>query len=393
MTVGNKNFDEISEADLAELIEVGVPEGVLVDYKCTGYGNADADVKEFLKDISSFANTSGGHLIIGMEETEGVASALSPLSGVDPDKVLQRMESLVRDGIEPRVTGIRMKCVPASDGGSVFVIRVPRSWNPPHRVSVRNTNRFYARTSAGAYEVSVDELRVLFNRAATAHERVRAFRNERLARIDGGETPVPLAMGEGRLILHIVPLSAFGLDEQMDLEQAYQSHQEFRPIGAMGMTPRVNFDGIINIRGGDQCHGYTQMFRNGIIEATKVDILREGEGTLFLPSTATESQIVEVVPMYMRALADLNIPPPAVLMISLQNVKGAVLAVGEELAFFDSPTPFYENTLELPEVWFETYQDEPTYQRALVPIFNALWNAAGYFKSKNVDSEGNWVRC
>ncbi len=57
MTIGNKNFEEISESDLTELIEVGVPEGVLIEYKSTGYGNADADVKEFLKDVSSFANT------------------------------------------------------------------------------------------------------------------------------------------------------------------------------------------------------------------------------------------------------------------------------------------------------------------------------------------------
>jgi predicted HTH transcriptional regulator len=32
---------------------------------------ADADVREFLKDVSSFANTAGGHLIIGMDEAGG----------------------------------------------------------------------------------------------------------------------------------------------------------------------------------------------------------------------------------------------------------------------------------------------------------------------------------
>jgi hypothetical protein len=37
------------------LIDAGVPEGALIDYKRALYGRSDAEVKEYLKDISSFA--------------------------------------------------------------------------------------------------------------------------------------------------------------------------------------------------------------------------------------------------------------------------------------------------------------------------------------------------
>ena len=161
MSLGNSNFDELSEADLANLITVGVPEGILVEYKRDLYGASDSEVKEFLKDTSSFANTAGGHLIVGMEEAGGVASRITPIISVDPDKELLRLENLCRDGIDPRIVGLRMKSVAIKDGGFTIVIRIPRSWNPPHRVSARNTNRFYARNAAGAYEVNVDELRVM----------------------------------------------------------------------------------------------------------------------------------------------------------------------------------------------------------------------------------------
>lgn len=147
--LANKEFDEIGESDLRQLVEAGVPEGRLVEYKSAAYETGDAGTKEFLKDISSFANSSGGHLIIGMQEAAGGAYALTPLMDIDPDRELQRLENLVRDGLEPRVVGIRMKSIPI-DGGYVFVIRTPKSWNPPHRVSARGRNRFYARTSAGA---------------------------------------------------------------------------------------------------------------------------------------------------------------------------------------------------------------------------------------------------
>ena len=101
MSLANKDFDKLSVSDLHELIAAGVPEGVVMEYKSALYSRGDNDVKEFLKDISSFANTSGGHLVIGMEETGGAASSLAPLSQIDPDKELQRLESLAPDGLEP----------------------------------------------------------------------------------------------------------------------------------------------------------------------------------------------------------------------------------------------------------------------------------------------------
>src|SRR5579871_5907272 len=108
MPLSNLNFEAISEPDLVGQISAGVPEGILIDYKREQYGRSDADVKEFLKDISSFANTSGGHLIIGIDETGGVPTKIIALND-DPDQDLQRLESLARDGIEPRISGLRMR--------------------------------------------------------------------------------------------------------------------------------------------------------------------------------------------------------------------------------------------------------------------------------------------
>lgn len=390
MTIGSKNFEGITVTDLNELIEFGIPEGISIEYKSADYGRNDAANKEFLKDVSSFANTAGGHLIIGMKEEEGVATGFSPLSGMDPDEVLQRMESLIRDGIQPRINGIRIKNVAGPETGLIIVIRVPKSWNPPHRVSVKNSNRFYARTSAGAYEVSVEELRVLFNRAATAHEHVRAFRFERLHKIDAGESPVPLAKGVGRLVLHLVPLSAFENNDQIDLENAFQCRQSLRPIGATAFTPQVNFEGVINFRGGDKCHGYTQLFRNGIIEATRVGIVVERQQQLFIPSLSFEQRIQEAVPMYLDGLKQLDVRPPIVLLVSLQGVRGAILGV-EQFSGLDEVTPLNVASLELPEIMFDSYSQKKDYQCATRPIFDALWNAAGYFKSNNFDDDGNWT--
>ncbi|PJN93996.1 ATP-binding protein, partial [Amaricoccus sp. HAR-UPW-R2A-40] len=72
-------FDSIQEQDILQLIDNGVREGLLLEYKRDRYGQSDADKKEFLKDISSFANRSGGHLIIGINEQDGIAASISAI--------------------------------------------------------------------------------------------------------------------------------------------------------------------------------------------------------------------------------------------------------------------------------------------------------------------------
>jgi hypothetical protein len=42
--------------------------------------DADDDKREFLKDVTALANTSGGHVIIGMAAVDGVATSLQPIT-------------------------------------------------------------------------------------------------------------------------------------------------------------------------------------------------------------------------------------------------------------------------------------------------------------------------
>jgi len=390
MSLANLHFETIAEADLADLISSGVPEGVLTDYKKTMYGGTDADVKEFLKDVTSFANTSGGHLIIGMDESAGVPTAISPLNG-NADHDLQRLENLTRDGIEPRISGLRMRALP-TNGGYVIVLRIPKSWTPPHRVSARNTNRIYGRNSAGAYEFSVDELRVIFTSAASVLDRVRAFRAERLAKIDSGDAIVPLVQNCGRLVTHLIPISAFGLSSQVEPARAREMQELLSPMNSMGYSPRINFEGFSNVHSGadGKCLSYTQVFRNGAIEAVKVRVVSDlQQGQLWIPTLDFDRWIFEKLASYLSALQRLDVPPPIVLMITLQGVRGSRLGVGSDS--FEDPPKIDRDVLNLPECVIEQYGTDIDYQRAARPAFDALWNTGGFARSKHFDSTGRWV--
>jgi predicted HTH transcriptional regulator len=157
MSITNTDLQRVSQADLEALIENEVSEGILIDYKLDLYEPTGDGNRKFLKHVSSFANTAGGHIIIGMDERGGLPTNLIGVEG-DLDAQKQRLESLLRDRIEPRILGVGMQPVALSGGRNALVIRIPKSWNPPHAV-VNHTRIFYARNSAGAHHASVDELR------------------------------------------------------------------------------------------------------------------------------------------------------------------------------------------------------------------------------------------
>jgi hypothetical protein len=389
MAIDRTDFENLSEPDLQELVATQVPEGLRIEYKREPYGNADADRREALKDVSAFANAHGGHLVIGIDARDGIPIAVQGVQGLNADDEILRMEQLIRSGIEPRIVNVRSKAIRLANGNTALVLRIPRSWNVPHRVSAQNSNRFWVRNSGGVHEASMDELRVLFTETASAIDRVRRFRDERVQTVVAGRGARPL-VASGRLFVHIVPLSATSTSSQVDLEAALRLQQAFRPLGAMGMNPRFNFEGYINERGGEHNHGYTQIFRNGALEATRGNLVRVHNGQSHIAGLLLEQHLFEVFEGYVNGLRDLGVAAPLVVMITLEGVEGAVYAVRQSL--FDDPVPVLDRpTMFLPECVINEYGPGVSYHRAVRPAFDALWNAIGYSTSQFFDENGLWV--
>jgi len=101
-----KPIKQITEDDLQSLIANEVREGKTIEYKAALPDASRECKKEFLADVSSFANASGGHLIYGISEENGVPVDLCGLSNINPDAEILRLENMIRDNIEPRIAGI-----------------------------------------------------------------------------------------------------------------------------------------------------------------------------------------------------------------------------------------------------------------------------------------------
>lgn len=125
------SLDTLEILHLEALIANGVAESRVLEYKQALPAGRDADKREFLADVSSFANAGGGDIIFGMAANEGVASGLVGLPNCNVDDEINRLESMVRDGIVPRIQGLRLRSIAADKRDPVIVIRVPQSWCGP----------------------------------------------------------------------------------------------------------------------------------------------------------------------------------------------------------------------------------------------------------------------
>lgn len=386
-----RNFDEIDGATIQAMIDAGAAESVHLDFKRASYGNSDADKKEFLKDVSSFANGLGGHLVLGIDELDGSASALVPLAELDVDKELLRLEGIVRTGIEPTIVGVRMKRIDVGEG-SVIVMYVPRSFNPPHRVILRNSNRYFTRNSAGTHELSLEELRMLFGKQRSIEERAKTFVGERFLRIQGNDGTMQLPVAQGVLVMHLLPLPDFGAERRIEIPTIHPHHAHFRPIGSIGLSWRINLDGYCVYRGGETCHGYTQVFRDGSIEATSTSMFpdREGDGRRFFPSERLPTTLIESLTFYMKGLQEIEASPPILLQISAMEVKGVRMGLNPGRAI-DDPPAYDRAELHLPSTVISEYRGDEDYTAVIAEQMHFHWNAFNFERCFYFDAENRWI--
>jgi predicted HTH transcriptional regulator len=75
-----KSIADITQNDLENLIRSEVPEDQTIEYKRDLNISSEEARREFFRDISSFANASGGDIIFGIRAVNGKPQALSPLN-------------------------------------------------------------------------------------------------------------------------------------------------------------------------------------------------------------------------------------------------------------------------------------------------------------------------
>jgi hypothetical protein len=384
----NKLLEAIEESDLQALVDNQVSEHKTFEYKEALPGNADGDKKEFLADVSSFANASGGDLIYGIKEQSGFPVELSGVELNDVDAEILRLESCIQTSIAPRlfkIVEMHSVSLPAKQRHAI-VIRIRKSWNAPHMVTFKNDSKFFSRNSRGKYQLDVSELRSAFLLSETVAERIRTFRTERLSNLIAGEVPEALDENAPKIVLHIVPFGAFELSTKPNLDLLTQVDyvrlmEPLRQYQGGFPAPHYNFDGLlVSVQ-----DAYTQVFRNGCIESVDTSILSASREHRFTSGSIYETRLLQEMKRYLKAQQRLDIELPLVVMVSILGVKGYAIRFDDN-GFLVGDHQIDRSNLIVSEILIDSYDCD----LALImkPIFDTIANAAKWSRSMNYSEDG-----
>ncbi len=382
-------LEDLTEADLSALIAQRVPESTIIDYKRDLVVSSDRERYEFLADVSSFANSAGGEILFGIDESNGTPTNLVGIGATNIDQEVLRLEQIIRTGTRPTIRGIALRAVPLQSGRAVLLVRVPKSWEAPHQIGQPGSFRFFGRASNGKYQLDIDALRSAFRRGPELSDRVRNFRAGRLARIISNTGPAKLVPGS-KIALHLIPTGIFSAGTTVDLGAIKAKTSTLSSILASGGQTRVNLDGYLasTFKPNEGNSSYAQLFRDGNLEIVEFVERWEVRGHNFLPGQQFDEMIQKMILGATRIYNALNIDPPIVAMLTLLGMQGRLMGSGQRWGY-DRETPFDASEILCPDVLIDDISQAA--EAIAFPIVNLAWNAAGYEQSVFYDESGNWL--
>lgn len=383
---------DLSVETLIRAIENGYSEGKELEFKRQQNPDQAGHKQTTVAEVVSFANASGGDLVIGMADDEGVASGLWPVEYNDIDDTVLRWIDIIKRNTDPELPQHLVDIEPLeitaehaeyvadtspSQTGYVLVFRIQRSWRAPHRETVKN--QFYERSSGGKTELDTGAIRQAMLQGELLTERAREFRDNRLAAIRADEVAVPLN-NHPKIVLHVVPSNAFSVEQLIDPSAASQTDQTIpsilHPRGITHGWERYTADGYLIARPDEdnRYHSYTLTFRSGVVEALTTRSYQTNPA--YIHSGHIRNCLEESLPTYKDFLADQGGTFPLYCFLSVVGGQGLPVAIQRtahrehgELEVIDRDVARLPAVqIESPQTGLETIIDE---------LLDSLYNASG----------------
>jgi hypothetical protein len=377
---------------LQSLITDGVGENRTIEYKLIPPSQSEDVKREFLKDVTSFANAFGGTILYGIQADNGVPSELVGLPADQLDAIIQRFDQMLQNSVEPRIQGVEYLPVKLPSGSVILVQEIPQSVSAPHMVTKARPS-FFARGAAGKYPMDVFELRSAFAASEGLTQKIERFREERLAKIRRGDLPEPLD-DTAVLVFHLIPAVSFGRATEIDVfHLPDEVYELMRPINTKGdgWGPLYSLEGFAKSTHtrDRKVMSYSLLFRNGIVEGVDAYSFAPGgpSNVRMLRPKIYESELRHAIARFGEIYEALNIPGPYFVSLALIGVKG--------LCFFPDPQfdwsglrQIASDDVVLAIRSFQAWKGDP--DEILKPLFDQIWNACGLPSSRNYDGSGRW---
>ena len=177
MYLSTTDLLDMDVGKLRAFVERGLAENRYLEYKEARPGKNEKQRKEkLLKEITAFANASGGDLLLGVKEPKNGLSLDERLVGLEDWELLKRqVESWADSLVEPRIPGFQVVPVKLSEKLGVIICHVPASLAGPHSIYLKGWRAFYARGTEQAQIMTYQQIRDAILYAATAEGRANEY--------------------------------------------------------------------------------------------------------------------------------------------------------------------------------------------------------------------------
>lgn len=136
ININGKQWDKIKKEDVEALLENDDDETFFFEYK-----NDDIDTKKFIKEVSAFANTYGGYIIIGVEDNKKISGCIKWNE--------QKIHITLHDCITP-IPNFDVKKLKMNEDKIIYIIKIEEGSNPPY---ITNMGKIYERVSSGSFPI------------------------------------------------------------------------------------------------------------------------------------------------------------------------------------------------------------------------------------------------
>lgn len=160
----NKNIFNLDDIDT--IISNGYEESQYLEFKEKRAFEIKDLRSEISKDISAFANSTGGIIIYGIEEKNSKGYRLSFIDG---DKFTKEwLQQVISSNIQRRISGIQIFPIRYNNNlkETIYVVKIPESIDSPHQALDK---KFYKRDNTECIPMHEYEIRNIYNRAIKTH--------------------------------------------------------------------------------------------------------------------------------------------------------------------------------------------------------------------------------
>jgi hypothetical protein len=277
----------LTTADLYELINRKVAEGLYVEYKATFPAN-----EKVANTIASFANSYGGWYIVGVEadKVNNVATRVSGFPLSDYPDPIAKIRDIAKERIDP-FPAIAPQVVLLSAGTAVLVVQIPGNQNKPFISSNGRIYRRVADSSDPVFEKDRYTIDRLYQEGRQSAKEFEAFLEDD-EEIDNGDV--------ARLKIFLAPhpeeILAVDVFFTEGVEKLLERSNQERPIPLFGLHEIT----------GNAPFGSFQLTHQSVIlsqrppvrlgsASTELELFSDGRGKLSIPLTLspypTESEL------------------------------------------------------------------------------------------------------